>query len=154
MKIYLAGKFENKLLINSFGRDLKSRIDVELTNNWSNKIHAMKIEDCAKEDYEDIERADAVIAIAPFLAGANSEMGYAMGLGKKVYYLVDRIFHSGEINPAWGERMPLPAGYLEYPYDENYNFNCDLINNDDRGWVVHSIEDIVSIINRSSLLTW
>lgn len=148
MKIYIASKFENKLLVNCLSELIRAYSTnlIEFTNNWSYKKHKMTMEECAKEDYEDIERSDILIAVAPFLAGANSEMGYALGLGKKVFYLVDQIFHSGEIIPAWGEVLPLPAGYLDHPYNDNYEFCKDLFNIESRGWVVHNIEDMIMIM--------
>jgi hypothetical protein len=151
IKVYLAGKFENKLLINCFGEVLQGKYPIEFTNNWSSKKHRMTVQACAKEDYENIDKSDMVICNFPVLTGANSEMGYALGQKKYVIYVIPEIFWNGDLSPKWGETCPLAVGYLDHPYVINssneYEFTPQNVYDFDRGWVVHEVDDIVEILN-------
>ena len=140
MKVYLASKFENKMLINVLSIFIKDRIsNTEIVSLWhSHDKPVLDLKERAKIDYSGVRECDILIAIAPFGTGTNSEMGYALGLGKKVIYLVDKMFYDGTIIPSIGDPYPLPVGMLDELFiaDEESN-----------GYIVHDLYNLIFILN-------
>lgn len=157
MKIYIATKFENKLLAKSFVYELKnkSNLNINITSSWLNLIDVPNIVKCAKIDYEEIDKSDIVIGLFPFSCGANSELGYAVGKGIKVFYYIDPIFYLDRVKITWGEAKPLISGLLCWPYELEYdfNYNSEMVNfmlkrcnTNQKGYIVHNIKDLIDIL--------
>ena len=154
MKVYLASKFENKTMINSVGELLKIRIEgLETTNTWSMYRSVITIEQCAEQDYSDIDRSDFIVALFPFLSGACSEMGYALGKGIKVIYVVDRLFFDRGLSPAWGESHPLPCGMLEHFNGFDIPSVVNKLKKEDKGCIVHDMDYLIAVLNQYQKLS-
>lgn len=112
MKVYLAGRYEERNRIQSLSQALVDAGAV-ITSTW-HQIDYVKefshrytadsdfLNFCANKDLRDIRRADALICFGPsYPGGSNSggrhvELGYALGLGKKIVFVgePENVFHS------------------------------------------------------------
>lgn len=93
-KVYLAGPFftiAERWLINELQRSL-----VEFENDVFSPYHDidqnMPVDEIAKKDLEEIQKADVVLAVASGLdAGTLFEIGYAKALNKRVIVLAENM---------------------------------------------------------------
>lgn len=158
--IYFASKFENRLLLKCFIRNIQSIYpEIVSTSSWLIRPTA-HIREAASIDYTDIDNSKYLVAVAPFTSSTNSEMGYALGQGKKVFYVVDKEIYLGTTAISVNNRLPLPAAILDYPYNkkpkfingkglrDDVEFKIEYIIEPVRGFIVHSIDDMVSIIKK------
>lgn len=99
MKIYVAGKFEEKELVREIQQKLKD-MGCTITHDWTVEDGAGKqgqeLEDylrsCAMADYEGVFTADAVLVLNHKLAfGAMVEMGLALAWGRVVYLVGPQV---------------------------------------------------------------
>lgn len=99
MKIYIAAPYEMRQVAVSAMKELEARGD-EITSTWLKQLDE-EGEKSARQDLEDIYRADVLLAINPESwrrkggGGRHAEFGYALALGKKMVLLGVRshIFH-------------------------------------------------------------
>lgn len=151
LKIYFASKFECRLLVRCLSDYIQTQLpNISTTSRWLEIQNKHPIPECARMDYEDIKNAHITVGVAPFLGGANSELGYALGLGdKKVIYLIDPIIHCRIVAPIWSEKYPLPAGMLGYPYRriaEKLKLLEGALRIDSSGYILHSTNDLISVL--------
>ena len=115
MKIYVAGKFEEKEVV----RDAQKRvreIGYEVTHDWTGEDPGERtgeeleafLRDCAIGDYEGVLNADCVLLLNHDRAfGAMVETGLALAWGKVVYVVApqvrDNIFY--HLPPSMGVRL-------------------------------------------------
>ena len=118
---------------------------IEFTSSWLNS-EPSTLSKAAQMDYDEIDKSDIVLAVFPYGSGTTSEMGYALGKGKKVVYFVDRLFFVGLHNSNSMVKEPLPAGLL-YEY-----FYFDFVENKDKlleynGFIVYKMENLIHCLN-------
>jgi nucleoside 2-deoxyribosyltransferase len=110
MKIYLAGQYARRDEFRKY-RDVLTLAGYEITSNWLNEVNPLttKMGDDTDEfyretallDFEDIDRADAILFIAedPHVGiprgGRHVEFGYAMGKAKQILVIgpKENVFH-------------------------------------------------------------
>jgi nucleoside 2-deoxyribosyltransferase len=110
MKIYLAGQYPRRDEFRMY-RDVLNSSGHEVTSNWLNEISPLNTKmgddpdqfylETAVLDFEDIDRADAILFMAedPHVGiprgGRHVEFGYAMGKGKKILVIgpKENVFH-------------------------------------------------------------
>lgn len=121
MKIYLAARYSNRVLMQHIARALKSCGHV-VTSRWHG-VEMQSIEShrwdgtdraraelLAQEDAEDIEAADVLVLFTPpgRRGGCNVEYGIAAGLGKWLYIVgpAQNVFHARAIRfDDWREMV-------------------------------------------------
>lgn len=92
MKVYVAGKFEDRDIVRQVYRELKSK-GHEITLDWTDHEHSKTTSEQAKwavEDIEGVKRCDVLIAVLISdyrYRGALIEIGAALALGKRVITL-------------------------------------------------------------------
>lgn len=91
MKVYVAGKFEEKTLVDLVGL-LVSLYGHEVVSTWTKAEHAKGMATAAEQDLEELSQADAIVLVMlnplPY-KGTYTELGYALAQGKKIYVLGD-----------------------------------------------------------------
>ena len=112
MKVYLAGPYQWKNIIETYAAELR-KLGVKVTSRWLQEPHALNtqcgdlpdatFEKYAKQDLEDIDNAGIFVLIAvpatavPIpRAGRHVEFGYALAFSKKMIVVGDvkeNIFH-------------------------------------------------------------
>ena len=126
MKIYLAARFSRKDELNGHADQLRAT-GHEVTSRWltgahewsgvaDNEIPAADQARFAREDIEDIDRADVIVCFTeaphagPARGGRHVEAGYALGIGKRilavgwrenVFYALPQV----EFFPAWDRAL-------------------------------------------------
>jgi len=107
MNIYIAGKYENKMMIQTLKFLLGCCFcKINFICNWAYETSfASTWKERADRDYGSIDQCNLLIATYPFGQGTSSEMGYALGKKIPVIFYVDKLIHSKY-------EMPLPMGRL------------------------------------------
>lgn len=109
-KVYLACSAECRLLIAGLARLLR-RGGIEIVSHWHSTKIVSDNSERAYIDYTGISGCDVLVACYPYGYGTCSEMGFALGSGKKViYFAPDEYF----------EDAPLPAGHAGVIHCSNY----------------------------------
>jgi hypothetical protein len=95
INIYFSGAYANKALVNVLADTLCGilgnmlRRPVRPTSRWHN-TRAGTLAEMAQNDLDDLVTSDlVVVSHPPGKSGTNTEIGFAIGRGIPVYYLVD-----------------------------------------------------------------
>lgn len=115
MKFYLTARFERKNEVAGFAEDL-ARLGHEVTSRWitveidpGTNLSDPIWPELAKQDVDDIRRADAMICLTETSGGGgarHAEFGLGLGLGKQIYIVgnVEHLFHTLpqlKVYPVW-----------------------------------------------------
>lgn len=111
-KVYFAGAYETKLLIDWMARSFCHRverlsdegIEVQPCSRWHSTVSVDANEKGCRQrvaiDFADIDDADYVVSTYPYGYGTSAELGYAVGKGKPIIYICDH---------DWRDDMPFAA---------------------------------------------
>lgn len=144
LKIYFAGKYDNKFLIKCLINSLYIKccselLSFEVMSQWhdlSFKEYCAK--ECAALDFGNLENSNLLIATQPFGSGTCSEMGYALGKNIPIIYIIEKEFYNNDIKQEWGWNHPLPSGKLHL-FDANKFVAMP-------GNIVHNFDELFSAI--------
>jgi ABC-type antimicrobial peptide transport system ATPase subunit len=87
VKFYIASGFKNKELVKKLNDDIQNLLKWELTYDWTLNESAGTVEALTRigeKEYRAVMDSDIVIVVLPGGKGCHTELGIALGSGKKV----------------------------------------------------------------------
>jgi hypothetical protein len=87
MKFYMASGFQNKAMVKSLTASIKRVLNWELTYDWTMNPKADTVEslmDIGKKEFQAVLDSDIVIIVLPGGKGCHTELGIALGSGKRI----------------------------------------------------------------------
>ena len=89
-KVYVAGNYNNKVILQVLAEWLVTNYKVEIVSSWLYEHEFVSLKHHAERDLMDIEECDIVVMTTGRL-GTSSELGFAIGKGKKIVFFTDEM---------------------------------------------------------------